>query len=176
MRSSRAPCSFACSLSWPARDRSLSPASLRRCFIRSRARAASSLAAAATRRARAASCFLRSVWIDSAEAAAACSSTTTAHKAATRVRVLVERIRARSHPPRGFELGKCEAERYLLRRAPFNPLRGGPGRYSTPQVHIPSVAEALTDMKRPEEPHGGVALPRTTSPIRTSGRGVKVQP
>src|SRR5947207_4785243 len=30
-------------------------------------------------------------------------------------------------------------------------------------------------MKRPEEPHGGVALPRTTSPIRTSGRGVKVQ-
>jgi len=31
-------------------------------------------------------------------------------------------------------------------------------------------------MKRPEEPHGGVALPRTTSPIRTSGRGVKVQP
>src|SRR5947209_6916202 len=42
---------------------------------------------------------------------------------------------------------------------------------TSPRVEQPPARE-----KRPEEPHGGVALPRTTSPIRTSGRGVKVQP
>src|SRR4051794_28432697 len=83
--------------------------------------AESSLAAAATRRARAESCFLRRVWIDSAEAAAAWSSTTTAHAAATSVRVLVVRIRERSHPPRASK-GKCEAERYLFRPTRINPL------------------------------------------------------
>src|SRR4051794_21239690 len=62
----------------------------------------------------------------------------TALTAATRIRVLVVRIRARSHPP-GLRRGSVERNATYFAAHAATPCRGRPGRYCTPQTSLPGA-------------------------------------